>query len=111
MNVIPAEEIKPDHYYLIDQINNIVNKHEFEIDNIDNELNEHNQKIEELNEIINKYEHYFQYTILIFTLFLVLITFIIISSVKYEFAPQFNFFLTVAGSFAICQLFNKLFLK
>lgn len=111
MNVIPAEEIKPDHYYLIDQINNIVNKHEFEIDNIDNELNEHNQKIEELNEIINKYENYFQYTILIFTLFLVLITFIIISSVKYEFAPQFNFFLTVAGSFAICQLFNKLFLK
>ena len=111
MNVIPAEEIKPDHYYLIDQINNIVNKHEFEIDNIDNELNEHNQKIEDLNEIINKYENYFQYTILIFTLFLVLITFIIISSVKYEFAPQFNFFLTVAGSFAICQLFNKLFLK
>lgn len=111
MNVIPAEEIKPDHYYLIDQINNIVNKHEFEIDNIDNELNEHNQKIEELNEIINKYENYFQYTILIFTLFLVLITFIIISSVKYEFAPQFNFFLTVTGSFIICQLFNKFFLK
>lgn len=110
MNVIPAEEIKPEHY-LFDQINKIVNKHEFEIDNIDNELNEHNQKIEELNEIINKYENYFQYTILIFTLFLVLITFIIISSVKYEFAPQFNFFLTVAGSFAICQLFNKLFLK
>lgn len=110
MNVIPAEEIKPEHY-LFDQINKIVNKHEFEIDNIDNELNEHNQKIEELNEIINKYENYFQYTILIFCLFLVLITFIIISSVKYEFAPQFNFFLTVAGSFAICQLFNKLFLK
>ena len=77
MNVIPAEEIKPEHY-LFDQINKIVNKHEFEIDNIDNELNEHNQKIEELNEIINKYENYFQYTILIFTLFLVLITFIII---------------------------------
>ena len=110
MNVIPAEEIKPEHY-LFDQINKIVNKHEFEIDNIDNELNEHNQKIEELNEIINKYENYFQYTILIFCLFLVLITFIIISSLKNEFAPQFNFFLTVAGSFAICQLFNKLFLK
>ena len=110
MNVIPAEEIKPDHYF-IDQINNIINKHEIELDNIDIELNEHHQKIEELKQIIDKYEHYFQYSILIFTLFLVLITFIIISSVKYEFAPQFNFFLTVAGSFAICQLFNKLFLK
>ena len=110
MNVIPAEEIKQDHYF-INQINNIVNKHDIELDNIDNELNEHEQKIEELKEIINKYEHYFQYTILIFTLFLVFITFIIISSVKYEFAPQFNFFLTVVGSFIICQLFNKFFFK
>ena len=107
MNVIPAEEIKPDHYYLIDQIN----KHEIELDNVDNELNEHHQKIEELKQIIDKYENYLQYSILIFTLFLVLITFIIISSVKNEFAPQFNFFLTVAGSFTICQLLNKLFLK
>jgi len=110
MNVIPAEEIKPDHYF-IDQINNIINKHELELDNVDNELNEHHQKIEELKQIIDKYENYLQYSILIFTLFLVLITFIIISSVKYEFASQFNFFLTVTGSIAICQLFNKLFLK
>jgi hypothetical protein len=110
MNVIPAEEIKPDHYF-IDQINNIINKHEIELDNVDNELNEHHQKIEELKQIIDKYENYLQYSILIFTLFLVLITFIIISSVKNEFAPQFNFFLTVAGSITICQLFNKLFLK
>jgi uncharacterized membrane protein len=110
MNVIPAEEIKPDNYF-IDQINDIINKHEIELDNVDNELNEHHQKIEELKQIIDKYENYLQYSILIFTLFLVLITFIIISSVKNEFAPQFNFFLTVAGSFTICQLLNKLFLK
>jgi len=111
MNVIPAEEMKPDHYYFIDQINNIINKHEIELDNIDKELNEHYQKIEELKEIIDRYENYIQYSILIFCLFLVFITFIIISSLKNEFAPQFNFFLTVAGSITICQLFNKLFLK
>ena len=107
MNVIPAEEIKPDHYYLIDQINNIVNKHEIELDNIDKELNEHHQKIEELIQIINRYENYIQYSILIFILFLVLITFIIISSVKYQFAPQFNFFLTVAGSILRIILFHQ----
>jgi len=111
MNVIPAEEIKPEHYYFIDQINNIINKHDIELDNIDKELNEHYQKIEELKEIIDRYENYIQYSILIFCLFLVFITFIIISSLKNEFAPQFNFFLTVAGSITICQLFNKLFLK
>jgi hypothetical protein len=110
MNVIPAEEIKPDHYF-IDHINNIINKHDIELDNIDKELNEYYQKIEELKEIINKYENYIEYSILIFSLFLIFITFIIISSLKYEFAPQFNFFLTVAGSITICQLFNKLFLK
>ena len=84
MNVIPAEEMKPDHYYFIDQINNIINKHEIELDNIDKELNEHYQKIEELKEIIDKYENYIEYSILIFCLFLVFITFIIISSLKNE---------------------------
>ena len=111
MNVIQSEEIKANCIIQLDNLSNIINRHDAELDNIDTELNQHHKKIEELKEIINKYEHYFQYTILIFTLFLVLITFIIISSVKYEFSTQFNFVLTVAGSFAICQLFNKLFLK
>jgi uncharacterized membrane protein len=110
MNVIPAEEIKPEHY-LLEQLNTNILKHDMELDNVDNELALHHKKIEQLIEIIDKYENYLQYSILIFTLFLVLITFIIISSVKYEFAPQFNFFLTVLGSITICQLFNKLFLK
>lgn len=111
MNVIQAEEIRPNCIIQLDNVLDTVNRHNAELDLIDNELNQHHKKIEELKEIINKYEHYFQLIVLIFTLFLLLIAFIINYIIKYEFSTQFNFILTAVSSFTICQLLNKFFLK
>jgi len=108
MSVIIAEEMKND---LLEQLKITVDKHDKEIDLIDNELDEHYNKIEELKKTINNYDSYFHYAIIFFTLFILFISFIINSTINYEFHCQVNFILTILSSFTICQLFNKFFLK